>query len=133
MRRTWINTRLEYDAEGRLTRREGYWHEGPVLSAGGVPTLEHTDWAFYNDGTEAGSTIIGTKNVNPAKGDLANDTIYLYRAGVHETAGNSAKNVSLNLSTTRTARVGITSPAPAATSSRLQREISRMGPTPPSA
>ena len=49
------------------------------------PSTEHTDWAFYNDGTESGSVIIGSKNTNPT---LNVDTIYLYRAGVHETAGN---------------------------------------------
>lgn len=68
---------------------EGYWYEGPLALATTPPTLEVTDWAFYNDGTESGSTIIGTKNTNPT---LLTDTIYQFRTGLEETSGNSGKN-----------------------------------------
>lgn len=54
----------------------------------GQPVTRGADWAFYADGTESGSVINGTKNVNPTKGDLQNDTIYLFRFGMEETSGN---------------------------------------------
>ena len=93
----WINTRLEYDPAGKLIRIEGFWDARPILEAGGAAVIEHTDWAFYSDGTEAGSVIIGTKNTNPAKGDIPNDTVIFYRAGVEETAGNAAMNFTCQL------------------------------------
>ena len=96
---TWINTFVEtqYNPETdtfEVIRKEGYWYVGPIALAASPPVLEQTDWAFYNDGTESGSTIIGTKNTNPT---LALDTTYLFRAGVEETAGNAARNQTSKL------------------------------------
>lgn len=59
----------------------------------GTPTREWTDWAFYDDGTESGSVIIGAKNTNPT---LEVDTIYFFRAGAEETAGNRWNNAEIN-------------------------------------
>jgi hypothetical protein len=62
--------------------------------AGGDPVLEVTEWAFYADGTEGGSVIIGSAKDNPT---LAVDTIYFVRFGLEETAGNSAMNQTAQL------------------------------------
>ena len=74
---------------------ESYLYEGDVVLAGGQPTLEASDWAFYEDGTESGSVIIGTKNNNQT---LDVDTIYLARFTVAETAGNSWNNGTIRFS-----------------------------------
>lgn len=97
--RRWINTLLAYDFTGKLVEVQGFWYDGPVLEAGGPPFLEQIDWAFYDDGTEAGSTLVSghTKNNNPVKGALLVDTIYLYRAGVLESSGNGTMNFTCQL------------------------------------
>lgn len=77
-----------------VLRDEWAWYEGLLALASGTPTREWTNWAFYNDGTEAGSTIIGSANTNPT---LNTDTIYLFRAGYHETAGNTWTNPNISL------------------------------------
>lgn len=59
------------------------------------PIIEVIDWGFYEDGTETGSTLIGSINVNPTT--LETDTIYLLRFGIVETAGNSARNTITHL------------------------------------
>jgi hypothetical protein len=92
----WISTSLEYDFDGALVSREGYWHEGDVVQAGGAATRGGS-WAFYADGSEAGSVINGTKNVNPTKGDLVNGTVYLFRHGVEEDGGGSWMNAAPQL------------------------------------
>lgn len=78
----------------KVLRDESYWHDGAVSLAGGTPTLEAADWAFYEDGTESGSVIIGTKNNNQT---LNTDTIYFFRQGLEETAGNKAANQTMQL------------------------------------
>jgi|GEM_PF-6179581 len=75
-------------------RDEWEWYKGSIALAGGVPVMEHTDWAFYEDGTESGSAIIGSKNINQT---LEVDTIYLFRAGVHETAGTRKTNLNCQI------------------------------------
>ena len=93
----WINTRgvLEWDGDKYVEiESDGYWYDGPLALATTPPTMEVTDWAFYNDGTEAGSVIIGTKNTNPT---LDVDTIYLARFGLEETSGNNSKNTQPQL------------------------------------
>lgn len=73
-----------------------YESELPFAKATAAPVLEVTDWAWYADGTEAGSQIIGTKNTNPTT--LSVDVIYLFRTGLQETSGNLAKDKNkLNL------------------------------------
>ena len=91
-----IHTLIEYQFNKRTgkfdeVRDDVYEYDGPVTLLGGAPVDEWTDWAFYNDGTEAGSVIIGSKNTDPAAG-LDVDTIYFFRVGVHESAGNKWNN-----------------------------------------
>ena len=74
-----------------LLREDSFQYNGPVALLGGQPTIEQTDWAVYDDGTEAGSQIIGSVNNNVT---LEVDTIYLFRGGIEETANNLANNVS---------------------------------------
>lgn len=83
---------LEWDEEKRqyiAITDEGYWYSGPLALATTPPVLEVTDWAFFDDGTESGSSIIGTKNTNPT---LDVDTLYQFRTGLEETGGNLGKN-----------------------------------------
>jgi len=75
-------------------RDEWEWYDGPIAKSGGLPVIQHTDWAFYDDGTESGSVIIGTENTNPT---LDVDTLYLYRGGTHETSGNRYTNLSCQI------------------------------------
>jgi hypothetical protein len=56
--------------------------------------MEVEDWAFYLDGTEAGSVIVDQKNVNQT---LDVDKIYFVRFGLQETAGESSKNTAPQL------------------------------------
>lgn len=93
----WINTKIEIqllEAGFEVLSKEGFEYDGPLALATDPPVLEAADWAFYNDGTEAGSTIIGTKNTNQS---LDTDTIYLFRQGLEETAANSARNQTMQL------------------------------------
>jgi hypothetical protein len=61
------------------------------------PTLECNNWAFYSDGTESGSVIVGSVNTDPSQGDLAYDTTYFIRFDEEETAGNKALNRDVHL------------------------------------
>lgn len=95
--RRWVKTRSVSEWDGSRyveVESEGYWYEGPLALATTPPTLEVTNWAFYDDGTEAGSVIIGATNTNPT---LDTDTIYLVRWGVEETSGNASKNTQPQL------------------------------------
>ena len=90
----WINTFVEFAWNAQTQQYEsikceGYWYAGPLSLATTPPTMEVTNWAFYNDGTESGSAIIGSVNTNPS---LEPDTIYLVRFGIEETSGNASKN-----------------------------------------
>lgn len=96
---SWVNTRIElrWNKERNYYEEalvEGYWYSGEWALATTPPTLEVTNWAFYNDGTESGSTIIGSVNTNPT---LNVDTIYLVRFGLEETSGNASKNTGPQL------------------------------------
>ena len=95
-RERWINTRLEYGPDGRLLHRDGFWHRGPVLEAGGAQSRGGS-WRFSDDGTETGAVLLGTVNTNPAKGDLVNGTVYHIRFGIEEAAGGSLMNFSPQL------------------------------------
>ena len=92
----WINTRLEYDRHGNLNICEGFWDYGPFLEATAA-SKDAADWAFHNDGTESGATFIDSSNLSPAKGTIANDTIFFFRQGAEETAGGGWMNVNLQL------------------------------------
>lgn len=91
----WVNTRLEY-ADGRVIKEEGFWYTGPWTKAGAANSRSN-NWGIYNDGSESASTLIGSLNVNPAKGDLDNDTIYLFRIAIEEDGGGSLMNFSPQL------------------------------------
>ena len=95
-RARWINTRLEYSPDGRLLHRDGFWHKGPVLDAGGAQSRGGS-WRFSDDGTETGAVLLGTVNTNPAKGDLVNGTVYHLRFGIEEAAGGGLMNFSPQL------------------------------------
>ena len=93
-KKTWVNTEVRFQWNELLNRYEqvfsdGYWYKGPLALATTPPTLEVTNWAFYEDGTESGSTIIGSVNTNPT---LDVDTNYQIRHGLEETSGNASKN-----------------------------------------
>lgn len=96
IKKRWINTKVVYDSFGKEIYSEGYWYDGP-LALLTTPTRESADWAFYQDGPETSATIIGSKNTNPTKGDLSNDTLYQLRIGVEETAGGGWMNAVLQL------------------------------------
>ena len=93
----WINTRVELQWNSSTQQYdevsvEGYWYDGPMALAHNDPAYDQDSFAFYNDGTESGSTIIGSVNTNPA---LELDTTYLVRFLVQETAGGTGNNTSI--------------------------------------
>lgn len=91
----WVNIKVVIDIRtGKVVEEQGFWYDGPLALATTPPTMEVTDWAFYSDGTEAGSVIIGAKNTNPT---LEVNTIYLVRFGLEETSGNASKNTAPQL------------------------------------
>jgi len=95
----WVNTFIEFkwNPDKGIYEdiySEGYWYSGSFALATTPPTLEVTNWAFYEDGTESGSVIIGSVNTNPT---LDVDTIYLVRFGLEETSGNASKNTEPQL------------------------------------
>lgn len=47
------------------------------------PVWDHASFAFYGDGTEAGSTIIGSADTDPTKGDIALDTTFGWRVVIN--------------------------------------------------
>lgn len=80
----WINTLVLFDALGRVIKQEGYWYDGPMALAVAMIATDQDSFAFYNDGTESGATIIGSKNVAPT---LEVDTTYHCRILIEETGG----------------------------------------------
>jgi len=81
-KKRWISTRSvsEWDEAQQkyvLVSDEGYWYDGPMALAHDNPTWDMASTAFYNDGTESGSTIIGTADTQQT---LDNDTTYFCRA-----------------------------------------------------
>ena len=97
--RRWINTRVELEWDKALERyvevfREGYWYDGPMALAHASPSLDQDSYAFYNDGTESGSTIIGTAN-NPQTLDA--DTTYQVRFLIQEANGGSSNSNQFQL------------------------------------
>ena len=96
----WISTRSEYEwINGQYVKvyEEGYWYDGALALATTPGVLESANWGFYNDGTESGSTIIGSVNTNPTKGSIPYDTVFLARFDVFETGGNASKNTFCQL------------------------------------
>lgn len=95
----WINTRVEmaWDNDKQeyvVVSREGYWYNGPMALAHNTPSLDQDSFAFYNDGTESGSTIIGTANTAQT---LDSDTTYLVRFLIQEVNGASSNNFASQL------------------------------------
>lgn len=82
--RRWINTLVLYDAIGRVVRREGYWYDGPIMIAGAMAAFDQDSYAFFEDGTESGSTQIGTTNTETT---LEVDTNYQCRLLIQEDGG----------------------------------------------
>lgn len=80
--RRWVNTLVLYDALGHVTRREGYWYDGPLSLAGAMSAWDQDSYAFYEDGTESGSVIIGSAN-NQQTLDV--ETFYQCRLLIQET------------------------------------------------
>lgn len=83
MSRRWINTLVIYDAHGRIVKREGYWYDGP-LALCGKAFFDQDSYAFYSEGTESGSTIIGSVNNQQT---LDTGTKYQCRILIQETGG----------------------------------------------
>lgn len=97
--KTFITTKghLEWDEKLQqyiAVSDEGYEYDGPLALAGGTPTRATGDWAFYNDGTEAGAVIIGSINADPS---LDTNTIYHFRQVIAETAGNTWADADIQL------------------------------------
>lgn len=85
MSRRWINTLVLYDAFGRVVKREGYWYDGPLSLVGGaMAAWDQETYAFYDDGTESGSSQIGTTGTQTT---LDCDTNYQCRLLIRETGG----------------------------------------------
>lgn len=84
MNRRWINTLVLFDADGNVVRREGYWYDGPLALATPMASFDQEKYAFYEDGTESGSTIIGSEDTQQT---LDVDTLYQCRLKIRETAG----------------------------------------------
>lgn len=82
--RRWVNTLVLYDHLGNVIRREGYWYDGGLSLAGAMVAFDQDSYAFYADGTESGSTIIGVKN---SQQTLDVDTFYQCRLLLQETGG----------------------------------------------
>lgn len=98
MKKTRIHSLIELIYNPRtggydVLRDEWVWWSGPLALAANDPVLEWTNWAFYDDGTESGSVIIGSVNTDPTL-DVDTSVPYLFRAGVHETAGNKYTNLN---------------------------------------
>ena len=96
----WINTRVELQWNP-LTQQyeevsvEGYWADSNLVAyAHGTPSYDQDAYAWYNDGTESGSTIIGTANNSQT---LDADTTYLIRFVIQETAGADGTNLTAQL------------------------------------
>jgi len=97
--RRWINTRVEYQWDTELQQYvevsvEGYWYAGEMALAHNTPNLDQDSYAFYNDGTESGSTIIGTANNSQ---NLDADTTYLVRFLIQEDNGGESSNFTAQL------------------------------------
>jgi hypothetical protein len=71
---------------GASLRKQRAWY------GGGTPTIVQDSFAFYNDGTESGSVIIGSVNADPT---LEVDTTYLIRFLVKNTGTAALSNVDL--------------------------------------
>jgi len=99
-KRRWISTYSESEWNGTEYVKivdKGYWYEGPMALATNPPVIDCNTWAFYSDGTESGSTIIGSIATNPTKGSIAYDTTVFFRADLEETSGNKALNLTPRL------------------------------------
>lgn len=93
----WINVRTAWEWDGEKYREvssEGYWYDGPIAQAHGTPSIDQDSYAFYNDGTESGSTIIGTANNSQS---LNADTTYLVRILLQEANGAASSNFTAQL------------------------------------
>lgn len=93
MSRRWINTFVIYDANGNVVRREGFWYDGPLALAAAMAAFDQDSYAFYQDGTESGSAIIGSAN-NQQTLDV--DTNYQCRILIQETGGASGEVKNAN-------------------------------------
>lgn len=82
--RQWVNTLVLYDSAGRVVRREGYWYGGSLAIAGAMAAWDQDSYAFYADGTESGSSQIGTTNTETS---LNVDTNYQCRLLIQEDGG----------------------------------------------
>lgn len=91
---TWINTNVIWDKDGNIEHSEGYWYDGKLALAHAAANLDQDSYAFYSDGTESGSVIIGVKNASQT---LTTDTIYLARFLVQEDGGGSSNNLAPQL------------------------------------
>lgn len=87
-----VHTRAVFDiATGRVIEDEWVLHDGLWINASTMAAWDQDSYAFYEDGTESGSSIIGSAN-NQQTLDI--DTNYQARLLIQETAGASG-----NLST----------------------------------
>ena len=95
----WINTEviLQWNPDTQSydeVSTQGYWYDGPMALAHNTPNYDQDSYAWYNDGTESGSTIIGTANTSQT---LNADTTYLIRFLIQEDNGGTGNNNSFQL------------------------------------
>jgi hypothetical protein len=80
-----VHTKTLIDiATGRVEQGEWYLYDGLWLRAGAMAAWDQDSYAFYDDGTESGSTQVGTTNTETA---LDVNTNYQCRLLIQETGG----------------------------------------------
>lgn len=91
-RRNSFITLAKYGASGKLLCEIRRSYDGPWALATGDPFIELAEYAFYSDGTESGSVIVGTKN---SQQTLDIDPIYFCRFLIKNTGTYAYKNLAL--------------------------------------
>jgi hypothetical protein len=85
-----VITRTVFDFKtDRWVEEESFQYDGPWALAGQPGDFDQTAYAFYEDGTEAGSVIIGSQDTQQ---DIDVDTTFLIRVRIQEQ--NQADDVS---------------------------------------
>jgi hypothetical protein len=82
-----VHTKTIVDiASGRVELDEWYLHNGLWLRAGAMAAFDQDSYAFYEDGTESGSSQVGSTNTQTT---LEIDTNYQCRLLIQESGGAS--------------------------------------------
>lgn len=77
-----VVTRAVFDFKtGQWVEEESFQYDGPWALAGQPGSFDQSAYAFYQDGTESGATIIGTQNTQQ---DIDVDTTFQVRVRIQE-------------------------------------------------